>query len=1041
ALAHQDVPFDLLVEELNPPRSASRNPLFQVMFTLQNGIASTVRFPGLDVTAEDVGVRQAKFDLTFALEESFGPGGEPAGITGVIDYSADLFDETTVRRMAGRFARVLEQLVADPDAPIGQVRVTGHEEERLLERWSGGPAYRAAQNDRTPLDVFQEQVRKAPDAVAVNCGTHRLTYRELNAHANRLARHLITLGAGPERMVAVALPRSTELVVALLAVLKTGAAYVPVDTGYPAQRIAHVLRDADALVLVTTGETARRLPGQGTPRLLLDADETRAALSAYPDGDVTDVERITPLRPDHPAYTIHTSGSTGAPKGVVVPHRNVLRLFTSTRPWFSFGPDDVWTLFHSFAFDFSVWELWGSLLHGGRLVVVPYETSRSPHELLRLLADEGVTVLNQTPSAFHQLMRADAERPEDGRSLRLRYVVFGGEALDPGRLADWYARHDANAPRLVNMYGITETTVHVTALPLDERHTTGAQRSPMGRGIPDLRVHVLDERLRRRPIGVAGELYVSGAGLARGYLNRPGLTAGRFVADPYGAPGTRMYRTGDIARWRPDGGLEFLGRADDQIKLRGFRIEPAEVEAALLDCEGVEQAVVILREDRPGDRRLIGYTVGPEPSPETEAELRREVALRLPEHMVPSACVVLPALPLTGNGKLDRAALPAPRSAGAAGAVVRTARTPGEKLLCELFAEVLGVAEVGPDQGFFELGGHSLLAVRLIERVRSALDAEIGIGTLFAAPTPAALARRLDARPAGAGARAGSEAGPGLAVDALAPLLPLRAAGHRPPLFCVHPAAGTSWVYAGLLAHLDREQPVYGLQAPGLTSSGRTPGSFDELVTDYLRRMREFRPHGPYHLLGWSFGGMAAHAMAARLRAEGEDVALLALLDAYPDGGRSGEPLVEDDVIAALLESLGQPPGCSQTPDPALAAAFGQQYGALGQLGGDPVATVVKVFSDHCRLAGGFRPSRFDGDALVFAATWDDGTGGEARPDPLDWARHVTGRVDVHRLPYRHGEMTGSGALAYIGPVLAARLGGAPGPRATKNTTTTDGGL
>ncbi|QNP66634.1 non-ribosomal peptide synthetase [Streptomyces genisteinicus] len=1032
ALAHQDVPFDLLVEELNPPRSAARNPLFQVMFTLQNGIASTVRFPGLEVSAEDAGVRPAKFDLTFALEEEFGPAGEPAGIKGVIDYNADLFDEGTVRRIAGMFPRVLRQLADRPDAPVGRLTVNGPEEDRLLEHWSGGPAGPSRTAATTLVDAFQEQVRRTPDAVAVGCGAHRLTYRQLNARANRLARHLRTLGAGPERMVAVALPRSTELVAALLAVLKTGAAYVPVDTAYPERRIAHVLRDADALVLVTTSEAARGLPGQAVPRLPLDSEETRAALDAHPGTDLRDDERTSPLLPDHPAYTIHTSGSTGTPKGVVVTHRNVLRLFASTRRWFSFGEADVWTLFHSFAFDFSVWELWGPLLHGGRLVVVPYETSRSPRELLRLLADERVTVLNQTPSAFHQLMRADAEHPETGRRLALRYVVFGGEALDPGRLADWYTRHAADAPRLVNMYGITETTVHVTALPLERGHTAEGRRSPIGSGIADLRVHVLDERLRRAPIGVAGELYVSGPGLARGYLNRPALTAGRFVADPYGPPGGRMYRTGDIVRWRSAGGLEYLGRADDQIKLRGFRIEPAEVEAALLDCDRVEQAAVVLREDRQGDRRLVAYATGPEPGPEAEAELRRQAGLRLPGHMVPSACVVLPALPLTENGKLDRKALPAPR-ADAAGPVGRAARDAGEQRLCDLFAEVLGLPEVGPEQGFFELGGHSLLAVRLIERVRAVLGAEIGIGTLFTAPTPAAVARRL------------RETGAGPADDSLGPLLALRADGARAPVFCVHPAAGTSWVYAGLLAHLDGGQPVYGLQSPGLTPGGRVAGTFDELVTDYLRTMRQAQAHGPYHLLGWSFGGMVAHAMATRLQQEGEKVALLALLDAYPGEGRGGVLPAEGDVRTALFESLGRREdghGATGAPGAALADVFGQQYRALRELGDDPLATVTRTFTDHCRLAGGFRPGRFEGDALVFAATWEDHDGAATR-DPRDWRRHVTGRVEVHRLPCGHGEMTSPAALARIGPVLAARLDDATGAGAldATGTTTTHGGL
>ncbi|MYV99667.1 amino acid adenylation domain-containing protein, partial [Streptomyces sp. SID3343] len=447
------------------------------------------------------------------------------------------------------------------------------------------------------------------------------------------------------------------------------------------------------------------------------------------------------LLPDHPAYVIYTSGSTGQPKGVVITHRNVVRLFDATRAWFDFGPDDVWTLFHSYAFDFSVWELWGALLHGGRLVVVPYEVSRTPGAFLDLLADEGVTVLNQTPSAFHQLASVDGDATRPSRPLRLRTVVFGGEALQPSSLADWYARHPDDAPALVNMYGITETTVHVTYQPLTRDRAGAAAASVIGRAIPDLRTHVLDGGLQLVAPGVVGELYVSGAGVARGYLGRPGLTAERFVADPYSTtPGARMYRTGDLVRRNPDGELEFVGRADHQVKIRGFRIEPGEIEAVLTEHPCVAEVTVVVRREPSGDVRLVAYAVAREA---LHAEDVREFARdRLPEYMVPAAVVLLDRMPLTANGKLDTAALPAPDfSVSVAG---REARTPQEQIVCDLFAQVLGLPRVGVDDGFFELGGHSLLATRLIAQVRAVFGVELELRFLFEGPTPAAVAARLD---------------------------------------------------------------------------------------------------------------------------------------------------------------------------------------------------------------------------------------------------------------------------------------------------------
>ncbi|MET7767007.1 amino acid adenylation domain-containing protein, partial [Streptomyces sp. NPDC005393] len=634
------------------------------------------------------------------------------------------------------------------DQPLTSVHVLGvGERERVLVDWNDGAA-------QVPVDslpaLFDAQVERTPDAVAVQFGDTRLTYAELDARANRLARLLVSCGVVPESLVAVCLDRSADLVVSLLAVLKAGGAYLPIDPGYPAERIDFVLGDATPVSLITDRETRDRVLGEDARALgvvALDDPAVAGELNGLDASRLTDTDRAGRLLASHPAYVIYTSGSTGQPKGVVVTHANVSRLFSETRNRFAFGTGDVWTWFHSFAFDFSVWELWGALLYGGRLVVVPFDVSRSPQDFLRLLVRERVTVLNQTPSAFYQLMQAEAQEPELGHELSLRTVVFGGEALDPARLREWYSRHPQDAPVLVNMYGITETTVHVTYAALDAAAATDGAPSLIGRRIPDLRLYVLDGRLEPVPVGVAGELYVVGGGLARGYLNRAGLTSDRFVASPYADAGERMYRTGDLVRWDADGNLEFVGRADEQVKVRGFRIETGEIEAVLAACPQLAQAAVVVREDTPGDKRLVAYVVPadaaePAVGDGTAATVRQFATERLPGYMVPAAVVVMDELPLTVNGKLDRKALPTPEYAVTAGSG-RGPSTPEEEALCEAFAQVLGLEKVGVDDDFFALGGHSLLAVRLVSRVRVELGVEVGIGSLFEAPTVAGLAQQL----------------------------------------------------------------------------------------------------------------------------------------------------------------------------------------------------------------------------------------------------------------------------------------------------------
>ncbi|MDW4897352.1 amino acid adenylation domain-containing protein [Streptomyces californicus] len=1002
AYEHDALPFDHLVEALNPPRSLSRHPLFQVMLAWQSIADGPVPL-GPETVARLTAVPSgtAKFDLTLNAGEL--PGG---GIGGFLEFRTDLFDRSTAQALADRLARLLTAAAGHPETPVGLLPVLGDDEvHRALVEANGVPEDRPV--PLTLAEVYGVAARRHPERTAVSCGDETLTYAELSSRAQSLARLLAARGIGPGSIVALALPRSPDLVAGLLAVSLAGAAYLPMDPDYPADRLAYMLEDARPAALITDAATAGTLPAHELP--LITVDEARG----FPDGPLGQADRTRPLTPQDPAYVIYTSGSTGRPKGVVVTQHNVTRLLTATEHWFSFGPEDVWTLFHSYAFDFSVWELWGALLYGGRVVVVPYTTSRDPHAFLRLLADERVTVLNQTPSAFYQLAAADREAP--GHELALRYVVFGGEALELGRLADWYTRHHENAPTLVNMYGITETTVHVSYLALDRATAASAVSSTIGVNIPDLRVYVLDDRLQPVPPGVTGEMYVAGEGVALGYLGRPDLTAGRFVADPFahlfGESGSRMYRSGDLARRRADGTLEYFGRGDQQVKIRGFRIELGEVEAVLADHPEVSDVAVVVREDMPGDKRLVGYVV---PAPDTEpapAALREHAAAALPVHMVPSAVVVLERLPLTGNGKLDRKALPAPGVSVTAGG--RAPRTVREEQLCSVFAEVLGLPSAGVEDNFFDLGGHSLLAVRLAGRIRSAFGVEVSIGTVFQAPTPAALDAALDVS---------REEDP---LDVLLPLRPARP-GDRSPLHCVHPAGGLSWCYAGLIRHLPADVPIYGLQAQGVggaTADEPLPTTLEELAAHYASRIREVQPEGPYRLLGWSTGGIIAHAIAAVLQEAGQEVELLAVLDAYPAEGFRDLPVPDRaEALESLLTMGGYGPdslGDKELNTANVVEVLRREGSPLAALSAAKIEALGEVYLNTNDLVRAYDHRVFQGDVLFFRATVDtiDDT-----LTPETWTPYVSGRIDNTNVACSHKDMTLPEPIAHIARVVADRL-------------------
>ncbi|MEG4227993.1 amino acid adenylation domain-containing protein [Microcoleus sp. N9_B2] len=710
AYAHQDLPFEKLVEELQPDRNLSYNPLFQVAFVLQTAPVAAESIAGLNLTLLDVENQTAKVDLTLYLEE------KQEEISGQFEYSTDLFDATTIKRMAGHFLTLLEGIAANPDRRIEELPLLGEKERhQLLVEWNDTRADYSS--DRCIHQLFAAQVDRTPDAIAVVFEDQKLTYRELNERANQLAHYLQHLGVKPEVLVGICVERAIDTIIGILGILKAGGAYVPIDPANPRDRLAFILEDAQVNVLLSEKKLLPNLPKSSAKIVCLDADQSAFSQHSKENpASATTAENL--------AYIIYTSGSTGIPKGVLVSHSNVVRLFAATQSWYNFNEQDVWTLFHSYAFDFSIWEIWGALLYGGRLAIVPYSVSRSPQEFYNLLCKEKVTVLNQTPSAFYQLIKTE-ESVGIGEDLSLRLVIFGGEALDLQSLKPWFDRHGDRHPQLVNMYGITETTVHVTYQPLTVADLS-KNASLIGRPIPDLQVYLLDRNCQPVPIGIPGEIYVGGAGVARGYLNQPELTAQRFISNPFNdSLKAQLYKSGDLARYLPNGDIQYLGRIDHQVKVRGFRIELGEIEAALGQHSDVLQAVVIVREDVPGDKRLIAYIIANSAAQNKHSilihELRCFLKEKLPEYMIPAAFVTLEALPLTNNGKVDRKALPAPeRDRPELEEAFAAPTTAIEKILAEIWAQVLGLEQVGIDDNFFELGGDSILSIQVISKANQA---------------------------------------------------------------------------------------------------------------------------------------------------------------------------------------------------------------------------------------------------------------------------------------------------------------------------------
>jgi amino acid adenylation domain-containing protein len=1035
AYDHQDLSFELLVETLQPVRDLSRSPLFQVMFAMQpSGGGFTL--PGLDVETLGLDTGTAKFDLSLVAADR----GDV--LDGHLEYDTDLFDAETAGRIIAQFTILLRGIVADPTRPVSDYPLlTPEERRRILSDWND--TTRAYPADRCIHELFEEQARKRPAATAVIFEDKTLTYGELDLRAGRVAAHLRRLGVGPETLVGVALERSMGLVVGLLGILKTGGAYVPLDLDYPADRLSFMLEDTQTTVLLAQAGLDDKLPslGEAARVVLLNREgeleqvpspigATGDGGSAPPDpGERADAGAPPPdtgVLPGNLAYLIYTSGSTGRPKGVAVPHRAVVRLVKGA-DYAALGPDEVFLGLAPVSFDASTLEIWGPLLNGGALALMPPGIP-SLEEIGSFIRTRRVTSAWLTVGLFNLMVDRHAS---DLRGLK--QLLFGGDVASVQHV--FKALDELPGCRLINGYGPTENTTFTACHEVRRSAKDGGgERShslPIGRPITNTTIYILDPRMVPVPVGVPGELYTGGAGLARGYHARPDLTAAGFVPDPFAsAAGGRLYRTGDLVRYLPDGNIEFLGRLDQQVKIRGFRVEPGEIEAALHLHPDVRDAAVIVREDRPGDKRLVAYVVASEASTPEARDLRAFLEETLPDWMVPSALTLLPALPLGPTGKVDRAALPAPEfSAGARTPDTRPPRDELECRLVEIWEEVLGRKPVGIQDSFFESGGHSLAAVRMIDQVEKVMGSRLPVAAVFREPTIEHLAGILR---------------DGRRGHTYSPLAGLRLHGPRPPIFCIHAAGGLVFYYSDLLRRLAPEQPVYGLQSRGLDGDETPFESLEDMASEYIRAIRTVQPSAPPassapstrsgdgpRLVGYCMGGLIAFEMARQLRAEGREPGLVALIDTSvpPKGGKPPEApgwvVFFWELVNRKLEPLSRLAELeAMAPGPRLAWLMQRARSANvlppGVADLERFERWLQLYRANLRAYAAYQPRPQAGRLLLLRAA----EGPKGAPEDLGWAEIAGADLQIVTVPGDHFSMLAEPNVAALAEEIERVLKG-----------------
>jgi amino acid adenylation domain-containing protein len=857
-VAHQDIPFEQLVQALRPTRDPSRNPFFQINFTHQRDFVKPITFGGVSLTAIPSRSPGAIFDLHFFMVERDGIWRASA------DFNSDLFETESMRRMLNHFKNILEAIVADPGQSISRLPLLSSEERnRILLEWNNNST--DYPREKCIHEVFEEQVVRAPNAVALIFEDQQLTYRQLNQRANHLAHQLREHDVGPNTLVAICAERSIELIVGILAILKAGGAYVPLDPGYPKERLQFMLQDIKATVLMAQQRLASSLPTKGTTIIYLDTPHAQASTTLTASENPRCEANAESL-----AYVMYTSGSTGRPKGTTIPHRGVTRLVKNTN-YAQFGPDETFLQFAPVSFDASTLEIWGPLLNGGRLVIMP-PGAPSLESLGKAIRRHNVSTLWLTAGLFRVMVD---ERIDDLKPLK--QLLAGGDVLPVSHVTK--VLQELPGCRLINGYGPTENTTFTCCHTVTKEDLKG-NSIPIGKPVANTQVYILDRYMQPVPIGVPGELHTGGDGLAQGYLNQPELTAQKFLPNPFTKDSkAKLYKTGDLCRYLADGRIEFLGRIDQQVKIRGFRIELEEIEAVLGQNPSVKESVVIVREDNPGEKVLVGYVVPKSDAKWDAEEVRSYLKSRLPDYMVPSAFVSMDVLPLTPNGKVDKRALPKPQLIQSGdGKKYVAPSTPIEEVLAGIWRELLKLEKVGIHDNFFELGGNSLLSIQIIDRLNRA-GLNFSPSQFFHHQTIAELASVVVT------SRAVDSKG-----EEWSSLVTLQPNGTKPPFYLLHTSPGDVLGYMKLVYYLGSDQPCYGFQSLGLQNPDQSHTSLEEMAAHYVKLMRKFQPEGPYYLGGWCFGGNVAWEMAHQLRAQGQKVAFLGLLETWAHPPRITHP-------------------------------------------------------------------------------------------------------------------------------------------------------
>ena len=985
AYVHQDLPFERLVEELHLVRDLSRNPLFQVMFVLQNAPLRAVDLPGLTLTPVVAGGGTTHFDLTLHITDT------EQGLLATVAYNTDLFDATTITRMLRHFQTLLDAIVKGPEQRLSELSLlTDAERLQVLEEWND------AQTDYISAScihqLFEAQVERTPDAIALVFENEHLTYRELNGRANQLAHRLRKMNVGPEVPVGVCLERSSEMVIGLLGILKAGGVYLPLDPAYPKQRMTFMLEDSRTSVLLTQKRLRAGLAEQRARIVCLDSDWEPIARES-------DENPINLCQRENLAYIIYTSGSTGQPKGVLVSHGSIADHCREAQRYYELDPSDRVLQFASMSFDLSLEQILPTLIVGARLVVVR-EIWRAA-EFHKKGAELGLTVLNLPTGYWQELVREWAGVPEPDLGKQYRLFVVGGDTMLPEDLSLWQ-QTPLRSIRLINAYGPTEAAITATAFEIATRpaERVTLHRVPIGRPLANRELYILDRHCNPVPIGVPGELHIGGMSLARGYQNRPDLTAEKFIPDPFSKrAGARLYKTGDLARYLPDGNIEYLGRTDHQVKIRGFRIELEEIEAALAQHPSVRQTIIATQQDLPGEKLLVAYVVVDREHAPTAADLRTFLKEKLPEYMVPAIFMLLDSFPTMPNGKVDRRALPKPDQARPEmGKTFVAPRDDLELQLTSLWEEALSIRPIGVTDNFFELGGHSMLAVRLFALIDKRLGKKLPLAALFRGATVEDLAKIVRQN---------------LSSEAPSPLIPLQPGGNKRPLFLIHPAGGHVFPFVPLAHHLGPDQPCYGLQARGV-EEGQSPHTrIEDMAACYIDAIRSVQPEGPYFLGGWSMGGEIAFEMAQQLHAQSQSVALLALLDARIPS--ADEKFADKDFEATLLADVVRYFGLSSDfseplaflPKDQLLARVLEQGKRAGLLPADIEASKAQQMLDLCK--SDFRASRvyvlhrYPGRVTLFKASED--LSGTLSDPTLGWSDWADGGVDVQIVPGNHANM------------------------------------